>query len=93
MMNTYLMFGKYSSEALKGISSKRTQEANGLIKKNGGEIIAQYTLLGENDLLFIVNFPSVDDVIKSSVALNKLTGISFNSVPAITVEQFDKIMT
>jgi uncharacterized protein with GYD domain len=91
-MNTYLMFGKYSPEAMKGINSARTEEANSLIKENGGEIVAQYTLLGENDLLFIVKFPSVEDVIKSSVALNKLTGISFNSVPAITVEQFDKII-
>ena len=91
-MNTYLMYGKYSSEALKGISSKRTGEAHRLINENNGEIVAQYTLLGENDLLFIVNFPSLEDVIKSSVALNKLTGISFNSIPAITVEQFDKII-
>lgn len=92
-MTTYLMFGKYSSEeALKGISSKRTGEAHKLINENGGEIVAQYTLLGENDLLFIVNFPSVEDVIKSSVALNKLTGISINSIPAITVEQFDKLI-
>jgi len=91
-MRTYLMFGKYSSEALKGISSKRTGEAHRLINENNGEIVAQYTLLGENDLLFIVNFPSLEDVIKSSVALNKLTGISFNSIPAITVEQFDKII-
>lgn len=57
-----------------------------------GEIVAQYTLLGEDDLLFIINFPSVDDVIKTSVALNKLTGISFHSVPAVPVEQFDKII-
>jgi len=91
-MANYLMFGKYSSEALKGISSRRTGEAHRLINENNGEIIAQYTLLGENDLLFIVNFPSLEDVIKSSVALNKLTGISFNSIPAITVEQFDKII-
>lgn len=91
-MTTYLMFGKYSSEALKGISSKRTGEAHRLINENGGEIVAQYTLLGENDLLLIVNFPSIEDVIKSSVALNKLTGITFNSIPAITVEKFDKII-
>jgi uncharacterized protein with GYD domain len=91
-MTTYLMYGKYSSEALKGIGSKRTGEAHRLINENGGEIVAQYTLLGENDLLLIVNFPSVEDVIKSSVALNKLTGISFNSIPAITVEQFDEII-
>ncbi len=92
-MTTYLMFGKYSSEALKGTSSERTEEANNLIKENGGEIVSQFVLLGENDLLFIVKFSSVDEVIKSSVALNKLTGISFHSVPAITVEQFDKIIT
>lgn len=90
-MITFLMFGKYSSEAIKGISGVRTVEANNLIEKNGGEVISQYALLGENDLLFIVNFPSVDDVIRSSVALNKLTGISFNSIPALTVEQFDKV--
>lgn len=93
MMNTYLMFGRYSSEALKGISSKRTKEANNLIQQNGGEIVAQYTLLGKNDLLFIVKFPSIDEVIKASVALSKLTGISFQSVPAITVEQFDNLIT
>ena len=92
-MNTYLMFGKYSKDALKGISSKRTAEANQMIIDNGGEIIAQYILLGENDLLFIIKFPSIDEVIKTSVALNKITGISFNSVPAITVEQFDKIIS
>ena len=92
-MNTYLMFGKYSSEAIKGISSQRTEEANRLIAENGGEIVAQYILMGENDLLFIVKFSSIEEVIKSSVAMNKLTGISFNSVPAITVEQFDKIIT
>jgi len=91
MMITFLMFGKYSSEAIKGISGARTVEANNLIKKNGGEVISQYALLGKSDLLFIVNFPSVDDVIRSSVALNKLTGISFNSIPAITVEQLDKV--
>lgn len=92
-MNTYLMFGKYSTEALEGISSDRTKEANDLIVENGGEIVAQYVLLGENDLLFVVKFPSVSEVIKTSVALNKLTGISFNSVPAITVEQFDQLVT
>jgi uncharacterized protein with GYD domain len=86
------MFGKYSSQALKGISSKRTGEAHKLIAENGGEIVAQYTLLGDNDLLLIINFPSIEEVIKTSVALNKLTGISFNSVPAITVEQFDKLI-
>jgi len=86
------MFGKYSAEAMKGISAARTVDAENLIKKNGGEMISAYVLLGENDVLLIVNFPSIDEVIKSSVALGKLLGISISTVPAITVEDFDKII-
>jgi hypothetical protein len=29
---------------------------------------------------------------KASVALSKMTGISFNTLPAIPVEEFDKLM-
>lgn len=91
-MATFLMFGKYSAEAIKGISAARTIEAQNLIKKNGGEMVSAYVLLGENDVLLIVNFPSIDDVLKSSIALSKLLGISISTVPAISVEHFDKIM-
>ena len=34
-MATYLLFGKYSSEALKGISAKRSEDAKALFKKHG----------------------------------------------------------
>jgi len=36
-MPIFMMFGKYSSEALKGISSERTNKAVELIKENGGK--------------------------------------------------------
>ena len=78
---------------MKGISAARTIEAQNLIKKNGGEMVSAYVLLGENDVLLIVQFPSIDDVIKSSMALSKLLGISFSTVPAITAEHFDKMIT
>ena len=91
-MTTFLMFGKYSAEAMKGISTARTVEAQNLIKKNGGEMVSAYILLGENDVLLIVNFPGIDDVLKSSVALSKLFGISISTSPAITAEHFDKIV-
>ena len=86
------MFGKYSAEGIKGISAARTVEAQKIIKKNGGEMVSAYILLGENDVLLIVNFPGIDDVIKSSVALSKLFGISISTSPAITAEHFDKIV-
>jgi hypothetical protein len=30
---------------------------------------------------------------QASVALNKLTGISFTTLPAVTVKEFDKVMS
>lgn len=91
-MATFFMFGKYSAEASKQISSKRTEEAVNLIKKFGGEVKGMYALLGEKDLVFILTFPGVEQAMKASVALSKLTGISFTTLPAITIEDFDKLM-
>jgi len=91
-MATFFMFGKYSVEGVKGISSKRTEEAVSLLKKYKGEVKGMYALLGEKDLVFIVNFPGTEQAIKASVALNKLTGIGFTTYPAVTVEEFDKLM-
>jgi uncharacterized protein with GYD domain len=92
-MVTFFMFGKYSSEALKGISSKRTEGATSLVKKFGGQVKSIYSLLGEKDLVIIATFPGIGEAMKASVALSKLTGISFTTSPAVTVEEFDKLMT
>ncbi len=92
-MSTFFMLGKYSSEALKGISAGRTEKALKLIKKFGGEVKSMYALLGEIDLVFILTFPDVEKAMQASVAMNKLTGISFTTLPAVTVEEFDKVMS
>ena len=91
-MSTFFMFGKYSQEALRGISAERTKKAAALIKKYGGKVVSIYALLGKSDLVFFVNFPGTQEAVKASVALNKLTGISFATSPAIEVEQFDKLI-
>ena len=91
-MATFFMFGKYSPEAVKQISGERTEEAVNLVEKFGGHVNSMYALLGEHDLVIIVNFPDVEQVMKTAVALNKATGISFATVPAVAVEEFDKIM-
>jgi len=86
------MLGKYSLESMKGMSTERTDESTGIIKKFGGELVSMYALLGGYDLVLIVNFPGIEDIMKASVALGKLTGISFTTYPAVTVEQFDKMI-
>ena len=92
-MATFFMFGKYTTEAIKEISIERTQQAVTEIKKLGGEITAMHALLGEYDLLFCVSLPGIEDAIKASVAMKKLTGISFSSCPAVSVETFDQLIT
>jgi uncharacterized protein with GYD domain len=92
-METFFMFGKYTSEAIRDMSIERTQQAVSEIKKLGGEVQAMHALLGEYDLLFCVKLPSVEDAIKASAGINKLTGISFTTCPAITVETFDQLMS
>lgn len=91
-MPIFMMFGKYSSEALKGISAERTEKAVALIKSNGGKVVSMYAVLGEHDLVFTLDFPDAESAIAASVALNKLTGISFTTSPVVEVEKFDKLM-
>ena len=91
-MATYFLFGKYSPDAIKGMSSARTEKANNLIRKYDGEIKSIYALLGEKDLVIIASFPGVGQVIKASLAISKLTGIGFTTCEAIPVEDFDKMI-
>jgi uncharacterized protein with GYD domain len=91
-MATYIMFGNYSQEAIKHISAKRTEQAIELIKKNGGEIKAGYSLLGKTDLVIIVELPNTEQAMKTSIGLAKLLGISFTTAPAVSMEDFDKLV-
>ena len=91
-MPIYLMFGRYSSEAIKGISAARTAKARELIEENGGKIITMYAVMGEHDLVFTIDFPDANMAMAASVALHRLTGIHFTTSPVVDVEQFDRLM-
>lgn len=91
-MATYLMFGKYSMESIKAISAKRTVQATDLIKKNGGQVKAGYALLGEVDVVLVVDLPDTEHAMQTSAGLAKLLGISFTTAPAVSMEEFDKLM-
>ena len=90
-MAKYLMFGKYSSEAVKGIKSKRTDKVADLFKKHNGKIIGMYALIGPYDLVLIVDMPNNATLIKAAIDITKLTGIHFFSSPALTIEEFDRL--
>ena len=91
-MAKFLMLGKYSVEAIQGIATERTKNAVELIEKSGGKVNSMYALLGNYDLAFVVDFPGIQHAMKASVGLAKLTGVGFTTYPAISVEEFDKII-
>jgi len=90
-MATYILFGNYTQASINDISADRTNQTKSLIEKNGGKLEAGYALLGDVDLILIVDFPDADHAMKTSVALSKLLGVGFSTHPAVTIAAFDKL--
>lgn len=90
-MSTFFMFGNYTPAAVDKISAARTTKATQLVEKNGGKMKAAYALLGEDDLVLIVELPDVESAVKVSLALHRETGVAFRTCPALDVETFDKL--
>jgi uncharacterized protein with GYD domain len=91
-MATYILFGKYTVDAVGKISAARTKSANKIIADNGGELKTSYALLGETDLVLVTEFPSVEKAMKASIQLSKQLGIGFTTAPAVSIEDFDKLV-
>lgn len=91
-MGIFFMFGRYTHDAIKDISTRRTNKTKELISELGGNLISAYALMGNVDLVLIVEFPGKEEAIKASVALSKMLGIGFTTAPAVTVETFDKLV-
>ncbi len=92
-MATYLMFGTILPETTKAISTKRTDDATALVRKYGGQIKASYALLGNVDFVVVVELPDNERAMQVSIGLTRLLGFPFRTAPAITVEEFDKLMS
>lgn len=90
-MATFFMFGKYSSEAAKRISAERTEKAREAIEKLGGRVQEIYVLLGEYDLVIIADLPRMAEAMQASIALKRLTDISFFTAAAMPIEEFDEM--
>ena len=92
-MMTFIFFGKYTMEGLKAMSAERTEDAVDAIEKCGGQVEAMYAVLGPYDLVLVLSFPTTEDAMKCSVFLARMTGIAFTTAPAVSVEQFDQMMS
>lgn len=91
-MATFVMLGHYSTESAKHISSKRSEKAMEFVGQFGGKIVDGYGLLGEYDILVILDAPDIGKAMQISVGLTKLLDISFETSPAVGMDEFDKLM-
>ena len=90
-MSTFFMFGRYTPASIEKISPARTSKAKQIVESHGGRIESGYALLGEDDLVLILELPDTDSAIKVSLALHRETGVAFRTCPAVDVEAFDKL--
>ncbi len=90
-MATFFMFGKYSAGARHNVSAERTAKARQMIESLGGRVRHIYALLGEHDVAIIVELPNMAEAMKASVRLKELTDISFYTVAAMPIEEFDQL--
>lgn len=92
-MPIFMMFGKYTKDSLKHVSTQRTKKAVKIIEKNGGKVISMFAVMGEHDLVFTLEFPDAEKAMSASIGLNKLTDISFSTSPVVDVETFDRLIS
>ncbi len=92
-MATFFMFGTYSPEATHKISARRTALVYQEIEKLGGRVRDIYALMGQYDLVLIVDLPRMAEAMQASLVLKQLTGISFFTSAAMSVEEFDRLMS
>lgn len=91
-MALYMMFGNYTRTSLAEINSSRTKEAVGLIEKVNGQVVSMYAMLGQYDIVLIVNLPGNREAMEVSVGLSQITGIQFMTGPVIPVDRFDEMI-
>jgi len=91
-MTTFIMMGRYTSQGVKEISFQRSKKGVEIVQQCGGKFLTCYILMGETDVLVVAEFPGINEAIKASVLLNRALGICFTTVPAISVEEFDKLV-
>jgi uncharacterized protein with GYD domain len=91
-MATFFMFGRYTSSALGNASAERTRTVHEVVEQMGGKVKAIYALMGEYDVVIIVELPRMTEAMKVSMRLKKLTDISFFTAAAMPIEEFDQLI-
>lgn len=95
-MARYLLEASYTAEGLKGLQKDKASGRQAAVAKTfasvGGKVESMYYVLGEHDVLLIVDVP--DNVAIASVALKVCaTGlVRTKTTPLLTIEEADRAL-
>lgn len=89
-MATFVTMLRYGEEGIKGVGANRTVAVKEAIKRVGGAFVAGYELLGSYDAMIIVEYPDEQAALKANVELNRLIGVSSNTMIAIPISDSDQ---
>ena len=88
-MRTFLLLSSLSPQGLQTLATtpERLLEVNREIERLGGRVVKQWALLGAYDFLSVVEAPDATVISRITVELASRGSASFETLPAITVEE------
>jgi uncharacterized protein with GYD domain len=93
-MATYIMLSTLTDEGRKTLKERpeRLQEVNREIEAMGARVTQQYAVLGGYDFINILEAPDNETIARISVELGARGTVSLTTLPAMTVEEFTRIL-
>ncbi len=93
-MPYYVTLAKYTDQGIRNVkdSPKRADAFEAAIKANGGTLKDLYLVLGEYDLVAVIELPNDETAAKLSLATASLGNVRTTTLRAFNREEFRKII-
>ena len=93
-MGVYILLSTLTDEGRKTLKERpeRLQEVNREIEAMGARVVQQYAVLGGYDFINILEAPDNETVARISVELGSRGTVSLTTLPALTVEDFTRML-
>ena len=91
-MPYYVILSNLTDEGRKTLRERpeRIMEVNKEIESMGVKVLKQYALLGQYDIMNIVEAPDNETVMRMSVSIGARGSVQLMTLPAVPVEEFIK---
>lgn len=89
-MPVYVTLWKYTHEGLKDIrnTASRFEAVKNIIEKNGGKLVTIYGLVGEYDVLTIIQMPNKSAMASTILKICASGRITAETMSALPLEEF-----